>query len=382
MSDIATQQTRELAEESRACPRGATILRRVGFAFRTVAIMLMFTVNAPATARDATSLPWSTAPSTVIVTESRTFRSGDATLRGTLYLPEGGRALGALVVTHTASKPLRGALLYKHLTEMLPPLGIAVLTYDRRGSGQSGGSLEASDYTLLADDAIAAVQMLKADARIDPERVGIWGLSQGGWLSLLAAARSSDVRFVVSITAPVVTPDVQMMFRSENSMRINGYSEAEIDQMRATRKAVDDYMYGTGDRAAAQALVDAAKTEPWFDLLYMSETVGDRATSRWRKEIEYDPLPTLDEVKVPALILFGSNDPVVPVATSVARINARLRPNLTVRVIADADHHMATSMTPKAQMDPAQTKQVQPEAPEYFAILTSWLTGQDIARHR
>src|SRR5690606_18433929 len=115
-----------------------------------------------------------------------------------------------------------------------------------------------------------------------------------------------------SIAAPVVTPDVQMMFRSENSMRINGYSGAEIDQMRATRKAVDDYMYGTGERAAAQALVDAAKTEPWFDLLYMSETVGDRATSRWRKEIEYDPLPTLDEIKVPALILFGGNDPVVP----------------------------------------------------------------------
>ncbi len=263
---------------------------------------------------------------------------------------------------------------------MLPPLGIAVLAYDRRGSGKSGGDLKGSDYAMLADDAIAAVQMLKADARIDPERIGIWGLSQGGWLSLLAAARSSDVRFVVSISAPVVTPDVQMMFRSENAMRINGYPEAEIDQMRAARKAVDDYMRGTGDRAAAQALVDAIKTKPWFDLLYMGETVGDRATSRWRKEIEYDPLPTLDEVEVPALVLFGANDPVVPVATSVARINARSGPNLTVQVIAGADHHMATSMTPKAQMDPVQTKRVRPEAPDYFAILASWLTGQGIAR--
>src|SRR3546814_13218715 len=96
-------------------------------------------------------------------------------------------------------------------------------------------------------------------------------------------------------------------------------------------------MRGTGDPAAALAVVDAIKTKPWFDLLYMGETVGDRATSRWRREIEYDPLPTLDQVKVPALILFGANDPVVPVATSVARINARLRPNMTMHVIADAD---------------------------------------------
>lgn len=354
-------------------------LRRGAAAFCAVVLTLIFTANAPASARDASSLPWSAAPSTAIVSESRTFRSGDATLAGTLYLPEGGQALAAVVVTHSASKPLRDAALYRHLTEMLPPLGIAVLTYDRRGSGRSGGSLKNSDYAMLADDAIAAVRMLKADPRIDPKRIGVWGLSQGGWLSLLAAARSPEVRFVVSISAPVVTPDVQMMFRSENSMRINGYSDAEIHQMRAMRLAVDDYMRGTGDRAVAQALVDAAKDEPWFDLLYMGETVGDRATSRWRKEIEYDPLPTLDQVDVPALILFGANDPVVPVATSVARIDARRAPSLTVRVIAGADHHMATSMTPKAQMDPAQSQWARPEAAEYFAILASWMTDRAIA---
>jgi uncharacterized protein len=352
-------------------------LRKITAFFWSLVLMLVLTAN-PSAARGMTSLPWSAAPSTAIVSEGRTFRSGDATLAGTLYLPSDAQAVAAVVVTHSASKPLGDAALYRHLKEMLPPLGIAVLTYDRRGSGRSGGSLKDSDYAMLADDAIAAVRMLKADPRIDPGRIGIWGLSQGGWLSLLAAARSSEVRFVVSISAPVVTPDVQMMFRSENSMRINGYAQAEIDQMRAMRQAVDDYMRGTGERAAAQALVDAAKDKPWFDLLYMGETVADRATSRWRKEIEYDPLPTFDKVDVPALILFGANDPVVPVATSVARINARWRSNLTVRVIAGADHHMATSMSPEAQMDPAQSKHAQPEAPEYFATLASWLTGEAI----
>jgi fermentation-respiration switch protein FrsA (DUF1100 family) len=114
----------------------------------------------------------------------------------------------------------------------------------------------------------------------------------------------------------------------------------------------------------------------------MGDTVGDRATSRWRREIEYDPLQTLDQVNVPTLILFGAADPVVPVATSVERINARRRPNFTVRVIAGADHHMATSMSPRAQMDPAQTERVRPEAAEYFATLASWLTVQEIARVR
>lgn len=112
----------------------------------------------------------------------------------------------------------------------------------------------------------------------------------------------------------------------------------------------------------------------------MGRTVGDRATSRWRREIEYDPLPALDQVEVPALILFGAGDPVVPVTTSVARISAHLRPNLTVRVIAGADHHMSTSMTPEEQMNPALSEQVRADAAEYFSILASWLTRQEIAR--
>ncbi|HWW11318.1 MAG TPA: alpha/beta fold hydrolase [Brevundimonas sp.] len=344
-----------------------------------LALALFVTPYAPVRAQETMPPPWSAASSTVTVTEEKIFTSGDAELRGTLHLPRGGRALGAVVVTHTASKPLRDAPLYRHLTEMLPPLGIAVLTYDRRGSGQSGGSLDASDYTMLADDAIAAVRMLKADPRMDPDRIGIWGLSQGGWLSLLAAARSADVRFVISIAAPLVTPDVQMMFRSENYLRINGYSEAEISQMRAARQAVDSYMRGTGERATAQRLVDQIKSRPWFREIYLGETVGDRSTSRWRREIEYDPLPTLDRVTAPALVLFGADDPIVPVATSIARINARPHPGLTVRVIAGADHHMATSMSPEAQMDPARTERVQPEALEYFAVLTSWMTSQIIS---
>ncbi len=379
-SDGACKRARQRATERRTGRPARRTFGESGHVFWAAAILLLSSVHSLASAQEAAPPPWSTAPSTRIVTENRTFRSGDATLSGTLHLPDGGQALGAVVVTHTASKPLREMPLYRHLTEMLPPLGIAVLTYDRRGSGQSGGSLKGSDYAMLADDAIAAVQMLKADPRIDSHRIGIWGLSQGGWLSLLAATRSPDVRFVVSIAAPLVTPDVQMMFRSENYMRINGYSEAEIEQMRAARKAVDGYMRGNGDRAKAQSLTDRVVFKPWFDQLYMSKTVGDRATSRWRKEIEYDPLPTLDQVKVPTLILFGANDPVVPVATSVARINARPRSGITVRVIAGADHHMATSMDPKAQMDPAQTERVRPEAPDYFSILTSWMTGEEIAR--
>lgn len=345
-------------------------------AMASVTFLLALGFSACSLAQDATSaacVPWGAPASVSVVEEEKIFENGPTRLSGTLYLARGRKAQPAIVVTHAAAFPLRDLPLYRHLKEMLPALGVAVFVYDRRGSGRSGGDLQTSDYTLLADDALAAVRMLKADTRVDPQRVGIWGLSQGGWLALLAASRSSEPAFIIAASAPLVSPDVQMMFRSTNVMRVNGYPQADIEQMTATRKAVDDYMRGTGDRATAQRLVDAAKTKPWFKLLYMAETVADRASSRWRREIEFDPLRTLDGVKVPALVIYGALDPVVPVAVSVERLRVAY-PKFDVAVIAGADHAMQVSVPVQVQMDPARTHEQAPEAVEYFAILASWLT--------
>lgn len=344
---------------------------------------LMATFSSPSSvlaAETAPRLPWSAPATTQVVTEDRQFAAGDAVLSGTLYLPKSVEPVAAIVVTHSASSPLRTSPLYDHLKRMLPPLGIAVFVYDRRGSGQSGVKDAGGNFALLADDAIAAVQSLKADPRIDPRRIGAWGLSQGGWIAPLAASRSPDVAFVVAVSAPVVTADVQMIFSSTNHLRANGHSQAEIDQMVATRKAVDDYMRGTASRAAAQTMIDSAKTRPWFKYTYMGETVRDRAVSGWRKEIENDPLANLESVAVPTLVLYGADDAVVPVAVSAERLKAaapRL-PKVRVHVVAGADHAMQTSADLETSLDPRHDGAERPDSPEYLALFSSWLAAQGL----
>jgi len=323
----------------------------------------------------AAPLPWSAPVTTQVTTGEHRFTSGDAELAGTLYMPASRRPVAAVVVTHSASSPLRTASLYDHLKTALPALGIAVFVYDRRGSGQSGTKTAGGDFTILADDAIAAARSLKTDPRIDPKRIGIWGLSQGGWIGPLAASRSSDIAFVVAVSAPVVTADVQMLFSSTNHLRANGHSQAEIDQMTATRKAVDDYMRGSGTREAAQKMIDAAKTRPWFKYTYMGETVRDRSVSGWRREIENDPLKNLSAVTVPTLVLYGADDAVVPVAVSVERLKAVAvqMPKLTVHSIAGADHAMQVSADQKISLDPKRDGTERPDSAEYMALLASWL---------
>lgn len=345
-----------------------------------VLAMLLATVvpRAEASTANAASFPWSAPPTTRVGQEERRFASGGRTLAGTLHLPAGNaRPVPAVVVTHSASSPLRDASLYAHLKTILPAMGIAVFVYDRRGSGDSGTQDAGGDFQLLADDAIAAVRSLKADPRIDPRRIGTWGLSQGGWISVLAAARSRDIAFVVSASAPVVTADVQMIFSSTNHLRAHGYPQAEIDQMVATRKAVDDYMRGTGTREAAQRLLDAATAKPWFKYLYMGRTFKDREVSGWRREIENDPLENLEGVRVPLLVLYGADDAVVPVARSVERLRdiAARMPRMQVHVVAGADHAMQTAAGLDTSLDPDKDGTERPDSAEYFAVLAGWLAG-------
>ena len=91
---------------------------------------------------------WRAAPAVSVERSDRTFSNGSIQLSGTLYSPKVSGRVPAVVVFHAASCPTRDLPLYQHLTQMLPPLGIAVFVYDRRGSGKSTG--------VLADDGIAA----------------------------------------------------------------------------------------------------------------------------------------------------------------------------------------------------------------------------------
>ncbi len=139
-------------------------------------------------------------------------------LSGTLYLPAHGDHVPAVVVFWGAQAATREFAMYQQLATGLPAIGVAVLVFDRRGSGQSTGNAENQTFQELASDGIAALHTLQHTPRIDPKRVGFWGLSQGGWLSILAASQTSDAAFAIACSAPLVTPADQMTFAVSESV--------------------------------------------------------------------------------------------------------------------------------------------------------------------
>lgn len=100
-----------------------------------------------------------------------------------------------VIGVHGAEGGTRGFHLFRHLESILPPAGIGTLVFDRRGDGESGGDGATSSYELLAADVRAWMRLCADDERIDPARIGFWGISQGGWFAPLAAAGSRAPAF-------------------------------------------------------------------------------------------------------------------------------------------------------------------------------------------
>ncbi|MGB7845957.1 MAG: alpha/beta fold hydrolase [Candidatus Acidiferrum sp.] len=316
---------------------------------------------------------------TKVVSQEVQFSNGQAHLAGTVYLPETGDHLPGVVVLHHAGLPMREAALYRHLKEGLPTLGFAVLVFDRRGSGQSSGDFKSADFETLADDAIAGQRALAKVPRIDPTRIGFWGLSQGGWLAVLAAGRNTSSAFAVAVSAPLVTANEQMQFATSNLLAVRGYSDSDVREMLDARKAWIGYLHNTNSRDVAVAALGKSESKPWFDLAYLpkaSQVTTDPEHDASRKKLDDDPLAAVLKVKVPILFLYGDSDPWVPVAKSVEQLRSlsNQHPNIDYAVVVDANHEMMFPVNDKMEVDVNATRKAAPQAPTYFMILGSWLS--------
>jgi uncharacterized protein len=316
-----------------------------------------------------------------IVAQDVRFTNGDARLAGTLYLPEKGDHLPAVVALHGASDATRKSAVYRHLREGLPAMGVAVLLFDRRGSGDSTGTLKNIDYKTLADDGIAGQSALAKVPKIDPKRIGFWGFSQGGWLAVLAASRSPRTAFAISVSAPLVTPEQQMEFATTNLLTVRGYSQENVKQMIETRQAWIDYLKGNGSREAALKALQKVETQPWFKLAFMpkaSQLTNDPEHNSWRKEMDEDPVAAVRKVEIPLLFIYGGSDPWIPVAQSVQQVRALTTQhhNIEYGVVPNANHEMMYVEHDTMPFGEKTMNERTPQAPEYFMLLASWLSQQ------
>ena len=152
-----------------------------------------------------------------VIEEEVSFHSGDITLHGSDLIPARSEPGTAIVLIHGAGLGLRDE--NRAVAEAFADEGFLVLIYDKRTEGYSPDPVGGRSYSLLADDAIVAVQMLQQHDDVDPAQVGLWGFSEGGWVAPLAATRSDDVAFVITVAGGGIGPAEQTAWATEGELR-------------------------------------------------------------------------------------------------------------------------------------------------------------------
>jgi alpha-beta hydrolase superfamily lysophospholipase len=214
------------------------------------------------------------------------FVSEGVSLAGTIFTPDNVQA--AVVIVHGSGQEIRMI----QFATILANNGIAVLTYDKRGVGESGGlytgpevgtnNVDFSNLNLLSLDASAAVNTLSKSLTNNKIPIGLIGASQAGWIIPLAAEKNKKVKFMTIFSGSLITAKEQLRFQ----FYTNG----------------DENFWDTHSEEDARKHVFSDPDRYEF--------------------VDTNPNDILSKVSIPGLWVFGSKDIQVPVNLSIEYLNA------------------------------------------------------------
>ena len=133
------------------------------------------------------------------------------TLAGTLFVPDQPFTHTAIILSGSGPTQRDGDIvghkLYAVLADLLTKKGIAVLRFDDRGVGESGGEYATATSKDFANDANAALRFLKHHDSVASSKVGYIGHSEGSLIAAIALANNKNAAadFYISLAGPSTT---------------------------------------------------------------------------------------------------------------------------------------------------------------------------------
>ena len=244
-------------------------------------------------------------------------------LAGDLLLPSVEPLCGVVMIGGSGAADRVNGGYFEPIRTHLVGRGVAVLSYDKRGVGDSGGTWVHATLEDFADDALAATAALHA---VLPPSVPtiVYGHSEGGWVALIAAAREpSRVDRIITTSCPGVTPGAQ----DRHAVAVEVADSRDGDEVLA---AYDQVMAASHYASALGTLKAVPR---------LRNLLGELSEQEWafltRKQ-DYDPIRDADNITCPWLAVYGAADRLVPVAQSVAAFANRA----TTVTIPGADHRL------------------------------------------
>ncbi len=268
---------------------------------------------------------------------------------------------------------------------VLAAQGVSVFTYDKRGTGQSGG-VYTQNFELLADDAAAAMAHAQTMARGRFDRSGYWGQSQGGWVAPLAATRSK-VDFVAVgfglVTSPIEEDRDQMLLEAQ-ALRLNDDEKEHIRRLSQATATIVSSHFTSGFEALDVLRKDVGE-EKWThvingeysgDMLRMSDSdlrrVGRAVFDNLEIIWDYNSTSVLRGLQIPLLWTIAEKDREAPIDETVASLSDFKKQGkpFDAYIFPDTDHGMYEFVE-----NPDGTRTHTRVTEGYFKLIGDWILG-------
>jgi pimeloyl-ACP methyl ester carboxylesterase len=305
-----------------------------------------------------------------------TFQTDGFTIVGDLRTPVTGDKHPAIIMVHGSGDATRhGAVPFEPLIEIFLRQGFAVLSWDKPGSGVSKGEFE-SGYTLTgrAEIIVEAVNLLSNNPGIIATSIGLWGISQAGWVMPLALDKTSDISFVIVVSGGGEDSIEQGAYLVSQVVACKGGSAEQVEDadlywsQMAKATTYNEY------REAVDILVDIPGVYEYTGLTISEESQW----GPWPREIDvfFDPMDVIKHTTIPMLVFFGELDKNVDPHQGAQAYDAALQEagnkNYLIRVIQDVAHILTPATTgclsESVGGDYAQ---------EYLVTLEDWISDQN-----
>ena len=339
--------------------------------------------------------------------EEVSFTDGRNQLSGILTKPLKNGPHPAIVLLHGSERKGVDYQFYNDHSQNLVESSYAVLRYDSPGVGKSTGSIIGENLDHRAKEAVSAVEYLQSRDDIVRNQIGLWGHSQGGWICQKAAAMSDKVSFIIPVSGPGVSVEIQEVYRVEMQSRGAGLTDEDVNKAVLMRRLLVDLVlsepryhqinvkdsetlgdgpwadlldicYGSkespeNELSSVIDVFEATKDELWAQFLHLEQIVQifrELPPEQWppikesyNKMMIEDPADSLSKVKVPVFAVFGEMDQYLPVEKSIELYRRYLteagNKDFSFKVFLGADHSI------KVEGEYAEG---------YFEALRGWLT--------
>jgi pimeloyl-ACP methyl ester carboxylesterase len=236
------------------------------------------------------------------------FTSGDFTVVGDLRSPEVGEKHPLVLMIHGSGDATReGAVPFSPMIEIFLRHGYAVLSWDKPGSGESKGTFE-NGYTSTQRARIIkdAIEALSANSSLNLSEIGLWGLSQAGWVMPMALDKTPDISWMMVVSGGGEDGIEQGAYQVAQRIGCEGGSEDDIATVEAHWAMMNKALTYNAYKNAVQILLDVPGLYENTGLI-MSE---EEQWSPWPREIDafFDPVDVLQRTTIPVLAFFGELD--------------------------------------------------------------------------